>query len=186
MSVHQVDNSFNPSVIRWPEHTEYTVRDGTHELRLFWNDPAPATVAAITAAPCDLAVAHLRGVLFLLYRFEGGVALSAAAYTRGHGEQGGRGGKKRTPASPEPAPAETDDVLSVYLVDARTGMLRGTRIVSLSSSMSAALESALREQNAMPFQSNYAYGREVFWAQSPYSSAAAMLPYAITHCRCGG
>ena len=158
-------------------------RRGGHELRLFWGNPPQAAIAAILGAPCEFAVAHLRGVLFLLYRFEGGIDSSAAPYTRG------RTGRTRTPPGPGPAagPAAAEhDALSVYLVDADTGILRGRRTVALSPPMLAALEAALREQRAKPFRGDYAYRREISWAHALYPSAEAMLPRALAYCRCEG
>lgn len=202
MPVYEVGKSFVPCVIHWPQHAEYSVRDGGHELRLFWGSPPQAAITAILGAPCEFAVAHLGGVLFLLYGFEGGIDSSAAPYTPGHTDQRRTGSTRTAPGSGpvagavagpmassvvDAAAAEHDvlrEVLSVYLVDADTGILRAMRTVSLSPSVSAALEDALREERAKLHQGDHAYGKEVSRARSQYSSAKAMLPYALAHCRC--
>jgi hypothetical protein len=141
MSLHEVGKPFVPCVVHWPEHAEYTVRAGRHELRLFRSSPPQAAIAAITGAACEFAVAHLRGVLFLLYRFEGD-SDAAAPYTRGHTGQG-LPGSTRTPPSPlatgRAATTEPQE-MSVYLVDAGTGLLRGTRTLALSPAVWATLE----------------------------------------------
>jgi hypothetical protein len=187
-----------PSILHWPEHAEYTVRGGGHQLCLFWGDPPASAIQAILHAPCDLAVAHLGGVLFLMYQFEGGVASSAAAYARGYRRGYARGysgaarpgGRRRTgtPGTPAPgptaerAPAE-HEVLSVYLVDADTGVLRGARTLPLSAPMAAALGRALCQEEAKPYRGDYAYGREVARALARYPSVKAMLPQALAYSR---
>src|SRR5689334_20726533 len=94
--VYEVGKPFMPCVVRWPQHAEYTVRQGRHELRLFWRSPPPAVVAAIQGGACEFAAAHLGGVLFLLYRFEGGIDSWAAPYTRGHSGRAAHAGKTKT------------------------------------------------------------------------------------------
>ena len=74
----------------------------------------------------------------------------------------------------------------MYLVDAGTGLLRGTRTLALSPAVWATLEAALGAERAKPFRGDYAYGKEVARARDEYPTPKAILRQALASCRCEG
>jgi hypothetical protein len=189
---YEIGKPFVSGVVRWPEHDAFTVPEAGrgYQLCLYQRAPTGATASAIRDGAGDLAVAYLSGVLFLLYRFDGEAARgsrgwSAVAYTRG-----GYGSTPRSIPGAAPAngggraadPDTTSGVLSVFVVNADTGMLRGMRRVALPPEMAARLNAAVRDEDAKPFHGDHLYHREVARARSPYPSDKAMLAHALASC----
>jgi hypothetical protein len=184
---HEIGKPFVAGVVRWPEHDEYTVPEAGrgHELRLYQHAPTAGTAGTVMGGAGDLAAAYLSGVLFLLYRFDGETVRgsggwAAAAYTRGHGNipRATRADGAGSAADPDTA----SGVLSVFMVNADTGVLRGERRVALPPEMAARLNAAVRDEDAKPFRGDHVYHREVARARSPYPSAKAMLTHALASC----
>jgi hypothetical protein len=169
-------------VVHWPERAVYTVPEigQDHELHLFCPAPTEILAHAVTDGDGDIAAVTLSGVLFLLYRF-------GAEGTPRSGDWSAVPYKRREKAAVRGASADIARPgtggeaakLSVFVVDATTGLLCGLRRIALPPGMANRLNAAIRREDARPFRGDHANQREVVWARSPYPSAKAMLANAF-------
>lgn len=181
MQTYQIGSPYVAGVVRWPERDDYAVpRLGQgHRLCRFAGKTAGDMAAAVTGGPGDVAAACVSGVLFLLYRFENeamrGHPWSAAAYVRGQHPAPPMGATDSAASLADAA----NDVLTVLVVDAATGMVRGLRRLPIPAALATGLDAAVRNQDARTFRGDYLYSQEVARVRAIYPSADHMLSRAF-------
>jgi hypothetical protein len=145
MAVYEVGKPYNPGMMSWPEAAQYNYRQGGHELVLFYLPPIDDDeVMAVTKQEARFGVDVEGDVIFFLYRFTGDEDWSDCPYSI-----------HLVPPDQRTVPPILGNdelvLLSVILVDAESGIVRGLRAVTLSRTVSRALVTAIRAQAAKPW-----------------------------------
>lgn len=142
MNIYNVGQLYHPERRSWPEQVEYNYRDGAHELRMFFARPNAREVGAITKGRAEFALGVQGPVVFLLYRFPPTMPTWSDAPFSIHLVP------ENQRAIPElPQPFEERALLSIFLVDAATGILRGMRATTFSPEFTADLHAAIAAQS---------------------------------------
>lgn len=156
MPVYSVGELYHPGRTNWPECAQYSYRSGADELLLFLRDPNPAEVKSVRKGDADFALVVRPPLLVLCYRFRPAIPWSDAPYSW----------HLVAPEQQTAPPFEVDQphaLLSVMLIDAATGIIRAIRALTFSPDFTAALQVAIAEQAAQP------------WDQRQYDDALAAL-----------
>jgi hypothetical protein len=122
----------------WPEVSEFNLLGTGPELALRFRRPSAVEAKAVRAGPCAFALAEAEGALFFLYTFGQSVPWSDAPYCCHFVPP------DRRPGPALFATADTRWALQVVLLDAGTGVVRATRLVSFSPEFSRALAQAVQ------------------------------------------
>ncbi len=153
----------------YDEGVRYLYRHGAHELTLFWHAPTEAEIEGFRSRPVELGL-HVEGpAAFLLYRIEAVCEWSDAAFN-----------VHLVPEAERELPNEAAGErarLRLTLVDARDGIIRAKRIVSLDKVMTQALRMVMSEQAKAPFD-RAAYEAAVRAAHARYPDPEAMIRVA--------
>lgn len=178
MSVVQVGKPYIPGKTSYPEAGEYNYRSGTHELRIFLGDATAAEISAVESGEAEFAFAYEQpDILMFLYRFGRVLTWSDAPYTIHLVPEAQR-------AEPPILIGDERALLSIILIDARSGIVKAIRVVSLSSGMSAKLHAHIQRQAAAPFDES-AYDAALAALQSRFTSPA-LVRRAVASCRVPG
>lgn len=145
MHLLEVGKLYVPGITRWPEATEYLFGVNGHELRLFYNSPSQEEITGVRAGACEFALYVQSPLLVFCHKFAPATQFFDCPFTPWRVPETHR-------AFPDPAELtpETRALLNVALVDARTGILKALRAVSLSVGFTALLYEALKEQGNVP------------------------------------
>ena len=122
---------------------------GQLELLIAWNEPTPHEIAGLRRAAMHVGLVIDGPVIFFLYRFEDTTPWADAPYTF-----------HRVPVAerslpPAPLTPDTRAVLTVILLEARSGIVQVIRVVTLSPVLTQRLFEAIRQQAASPFDLGY-------------------------------
>lgn len=162
----QVGEVWSPDHDRYDEGARYVYRQGAHELTLFWNGPTVAEIAGLRSRPVEVGLYGHGPAAFLLYRIDNvcewsdlafNVHLIAAA-------------ERQLPAEPPGERAR----LRITLVDAKNGVIRAKRIVSLDKVMTQALRHVMEAQAAAAFE-RIAYDAALAEAHARFADSDAMI-----------
>jgi hypothetical protein len=161
----------------WPEGADYNYRSDQHELRLFLASPTNKEVIDITKRPSAFALAVSGDVIFLCYRF-GGQPWGDATYSI-----------HLVPADQRTIPPVTSAtehaLLTVILVCATTGYVRGLRAVTFPPAFTQALHSAIRQQAARPYPGQADYDAQIASIYAVHDSAGIASALATVTCQGG-
>jgi hypothetical protein len=174
---YRVGQLYRPTRTRWDEGVDYNYRSGSHELRMFLGGPTQREIRDITQGPCEFALLPYKDVLFFLYRFGTALPWSDATYSF-HLVR-----RSLPDEAIPPGPAqmqEPHDLLTVILVDATTGVIKGLRVATFSPAFTAALRSSIQRQVESPWPGDKEYDRQLAEAYAKYPSSQAMLKDAIS------
>ncbi|GCF11246.1 hypothetical protein [Dictyobacter arantiisoli] len=166
----------------WPEIAEWNCTRSLNELRLFYYNPKPQEIQAISRGKCEFGLSVKGDIIFLSFRFYGnqpgqaGIPWSDAPYSY-HMLPDDR---KQMPD--ENLSSESRSLLQVVLVNANTGILLAIRNVTLSPEFTQALFQAIRDQAAKPFN-QAAYDRQLKRIYDAYNSKQL---FAAAHVKCEG
>jgi hypothetical protein len=134
---------------------QYNYRGGAHTLELFVPQPDPREVRDVESAPVEFALTIDEPAIYLLFRFQGW-PWNYCSYSWHLVED--------DPAArvlpPEPKDGASHAVLSIFLVDRDTGILRAMRACTFSRAFTKKLDDAMRAQARQPFDRE-AYIRHV-------------------------
>lgn len=132
---------FMDGVTSWPEgRFEYRIwGGGNHMLQICFGHLSQKEIDAFQTGQIHLGLAKLNRTLFILFRIDGIMEWSDQAYSI-------RLVEAAEDRELPPHPPGTHQVLSLVLVEAETGIVRGIRVVTWSSHASAVLDRLLREQ----------------------------------------
>lgn len=177
MTAVEVGKPYSTTRSRWDEGVDYNYRSEQHELRLFLESPTPREIKDITKGPARFALAVEGDVIFLCYKL-GDLPWSDSTYNY-----------HLVPADQQTLPPETTPtehaVLTIVLIDAATGIVRGLRFVTFSPSFTQALHAAIRQQAARPYPGNEAYDAHIARIYSAYDSAGIANVLAAVRCQGG-
>jgi hypothetical protein len=160
----------------YPEGADYNYRTGAHELGLFFGHPSLAEIEAVKRGRAEFAFVAEGPVIFFLYRFRPWVPWGDAAYSWHLLPK-----HEQTLPRPEAHGAETRALLTVLLIDAKTGIVKAKRAVTLSPSFTQALHAAIREQAASEWWGAAAYNGVVEEAYRRYPTSEDLLRRAAHH-----
>jgi hypothetical protein len=175
MYEYRVGTLYNANRTRWEEGTEYNYRSNTHEIRLFFKQPKPIEVESVKQGEATFGLMVSGDVILLAFKF-GAIPWSDASYTW-----------HRVPAAERTLPPgemrlEERQLLTVFLINADTGILLAIRQVSLSHDFTVALHQAIREQSRKPFD-QVLFDRQLRKLYSQYHSQDL---YKLASVRCKG
>ena len=144
MYAYEVGKPYIPGRTNWPEAVEYNYRGGGHELRMFMANPTAREIAGIARGPVRFGLVVDDPAIVLVYRFEEAIPWSDAPYTIHAVPE-----DQRT-VPPEIQPGERA-LLTIIVIDARSGIIKGIRALSFTEQFSRRLHQAIRDQAAKPF-----------------------------------
>lgn len=131
---------YNPTRRQWPECAQYNYRSGQHELVLFFDQPSEEEVEAVRAGACEFALVTQGIALALLWHFAP-LPWGDAPYLYWKVPDG-----ERLPPRWADSSSEDRALLTVILVDARTGIVQALRAVSWSPAFTVSVHLAIRRQ----------------------------------------
>jgi len=139
-----VGEPYVPGKSNWPNSMEYFYHEKLHELRIFLDDLKENEINAVQNDPCELGIFIHQYVIFFLFKFviytdsKPQVILGGEcphlSYTITQGE-------KHEPEGDEMSP------LNIHLVDAKSGIIKATRLITLSEDFFNTFKNAIKEQN---------------------------------------
>ena len=145
MAALEVGKPYVPGRRSIEPRVEYSFRRGQHELLLCFSQLSEDEIDAVQAEKAEFGLLIYGLVIFLLYRFGEAIAWSDAPYSwhRLPPEQ------QQLPETPKTA--EIRARLSVVLVDADRNVVRALRRGMLSQDFTRALDAAIADQAAGPW-----------------------------------
>lgn len=173
---YEVGKLYNANRTRWEETAEYNYRANIHEIRLFFRSPKPSEVQAAKQGEANFALVVQQDMILLVFRY-GSIPWSDASYTIHRVPE-----NERT-LPPEMINEQERAQITLFLINADTGILLAIRQTSLSHDFTVALHQAIREQAARPFD-QVLFDRQLRMLYSKYNSSA-LLKLAIARCKGG-
>lgn len=161
----------------YQERAIYAWQGGQHWLQIFFNRPNQAEIRAVQRGPAEFALTVDGPVIFFLYHIPNLAHWSDAPYTWHLTHLA----PDRTPPR-ELEPTE-HALLTIHLIDARSGILKAMRVVSFSPEFSQELHRQIRAQMEQPFD-RHAYMSHIdriYVTTSP----TQLLERAIVSCKAG-
>ena len=145
MAALEVGKPYVPGRTSIEPRVEYSFRRGQHELLLCFSQLSEDEIDAVAEGKAEFGLLIYGLVIFLLYRFGEAIAWSDAPYSwhRVPPEQ------RQLPETPKTA--EIRARLSVVLVDADRNVVRALRRGMLSQDFTRALDAAIADQAAGPW-----------------------------------
>lgn len=174
--LYQVGKLYSPNRTKWPENVEYNFRSGAHELRLFYPGPTAKEIADVLSGQVRLALYPYMDVIFFCFKF-GEQPWCDSPYNI-----------NLAPADERQLPEDADRaeqrrLLTTFLIDANTGILKVIRVVSMSPAFTRALHAAIWKQSEQPLSANYDAQIQRVYAANTSSQIVGRL--AIATCRGG-
>lgn len=166
MNVYAVGEKYNPKVASWPEGTQYNFRSGAHELLMFFAGPTEHEIKQIKTGAAEFGLLFESDIIFLLARF-GDLSWIDAPYHWSMLPEN----EKVGPAAPE---GDSLALLQVILIDAKTGVIKALRVISLSAANNKILRNAIGRQAANPITPQE-YNRRVDAVYKKYPSTNDMV-----------
>lgn len=171
----RVGELYSPNRTRWPEGIEYNFRSGVHEMRIFFENLTAREKRAITQQPFDLAVAGVGDVIFMLTRFYYDHIWNDSPYTIhlvSADEQ----------KPPPPVEADQGLALTIFLVEATTGILEGIRVVGMPPAFVHTLHQLIEQQVQRAFDPAE-YDKQLAEIYQKYPSASDLAGIAQARAR---
>lgn len=177
-TVYAVGKPYVEGKTNWGEHVEYNCRGGGHELRLFYPDLTPKELAAIRDGPARFAFAVSGDVIFFCWRF-GDLPWADSTFSIW-----------LVPEEEREAPAQPKDpneraALSVFCVEAKTGLIAALRFMTLSPDFTRRLHLAITAQLDRPYPGEAAYMAQCKRVYAAYSSEGIARRLAVATCKGG-
>jgi hypothetical protein len=143
----EVGQLYKPGTTKYGEGTKFDFTEAGAVLELYFNKPTGDEIQDVTRGRFEIGFYERENIVFMLFRF-GGWQWMDAPYTV-HLSQ------PFTFEEPKPG---TGYGLSIFLIDAATGILKGMRYVGLSTDFSRMFKDAVERQKTMTFdKSLYEY-----------------------------
>jgi hypothetical protein len=179
MNIFQVRTRYNPSSLKWPEGSQYNVREGLHELLLPLNDLSQEEITGVRTGDSEFALAVHGDIISLLFRFGQAIPWSDAPFSWHLVPQ-----DQRTLPAPEMS-LETKAIVNIALIESSTGILKALRAVTLSTEFTRLLHHVIYEQANNPWPGGEAYDRQLANVYKRYPTSEALLETAIVKTRWG-
>lgn len=139
----RIGEAWSPEHNRYDEGVRYLYHNGAHELTLFWNSPSLPEINGLRDQPVSVGLYSHGPAAFLLYKIQDVCEWSDAAFNVQLIPQA----ERELPQEPTGERAR----LTITLVDAADGIIKGRRLVSLDKIMTQALRHVMAEQANAPF-----------------------------------
>ena len=139
----RIGEPFSPDFNRYDEGARYVYRNGAHDLTLFWSGPTAAELAGLRDRPVTVGLFSQGPAAFLLYKIDDVCEWSDTAFN-----------VHLVPEAERELPDEPTGErgrMTLTLVDAADGIIKGRRLVSLDRVLTQALRHVMREQAAAAF-----------------------------------
>lgn len=141
----EVGKPFHTDHDNWPEGVLYSFNRGQHSLTIFINEPQESEILAFRNAQVKFSLTTLEGIIFVGAFIPGILAWSDAPFhIKLQSEE-------TWCESTDPKTPETRIMLSLFLVNAASGILEAMRLVTYSPAFSRAFEAAIHDQKVAPF-----------------------------------
>lgn len=162
----EVGSLYHPERTRWRQTDQLIIASRQVDLVHFWEAPNAAEITSLGAVPSGFAlVDESPDLLVFAYKYPGGQWCDVPFQAH------------RVPTAWQgiPRPAQGYGLgLSLVLVDALTGIVRGLSVVGLSPQFSARLVASVTSQLAKPFDDGAA-GRRLNDLYARFPTAARMV-----------
>lgn len=179
MYAYKVGELYHQDRTVWEERTEYNFREGGHELRIFMAHLTAREIADVRFNEAEFGLFVQGDILLFLYRFGRSIPWGDAPYSWHLVPPEGR-------TLPEPAHmAEPHLLLTVFLVEATTGILKAIRQLTFSPAFGAALSLAILEQSQRPWPGGRGYDMQLGAVYTRYPRSSDLLKDAIARTRGG-
>lgn len=174
LHIYTVGELYVPDRTQWEERDEYNYWNGYHILRIFWVGLKAEVITLMLKGDLQFSMTTHEDLLFLNYR-AGGMEWSNIPYT-----------VHLTPPEALMLPdlAEWEGkhaILSVFLVEATTGILKGLRTLTWSAEFTKAIHKAILAQADMPFDDT-AYTAKIDTIYASYPSYVLAEDMAMITC----
>lgn len=177
-SEYRVGSLYYPDRRSWPERAAFQYRGGAYELLLFLERPTAGEITDVRYGDAEFALLVSPPAIVFCYRF-GRMPWSDSPYTI-HLLPREEWGDLDAPVF-----GEQRALLTVILVDASDGRIRGLRAVSLSPAFTDELRLAIREQAGQEWGGEAAYDRAIDRIYRQYPTSEAFVQAAGVRCRGG-
>ncbi|MFA5322147.1 MAG: hypothetical protein WC373_05680, partial [Smithella sp.] len=136
----EVGQPYKPGTTHYSEDTRFDFQQSGAVLELYFNRPTGDEIQDVTRGRFEIGFYDRGSVIFMLFKF-GGWRWMDAPYTV----------HLSAPFTFEDPTPGTGYGLSIFLIDAATGILRGMRYVSLSTEFSQKFKFSVERQKEKPF-----------------------------------
>jgi hypothetical protein len=170
---------YHPGITSWPEAVEYNYFSNNHELRLILKSPNRYVTDVIRKMPLQLGLLTRDDIILLVYKFTDFKKQLIPVHGYSPFSIHLVPDNMRTlPAIP--ADSEHEELLRIHLIDADTGILKAARSVTLSPEFSAALCSAITDQNSKPLTDDY--NERLQKLDSRYPDTESLMDHCRVRC----
>jgi hypothetical protein len=152
MFTYKIGGLYHPDKTRWEERAQFNMRQGHPELLMFFDRPSFDEMLAVKKSPAEFGLARIGGVVFFFYRFGNEIPWSDQAFSIHLVEKDER-------EVPELGGDNIRLGITVMLVDARTGLIKAIRFMTLSPEYSQELVKLCREDLQRYFDEDNYRGR---------------------------
>ena len=140
MHKYEIGQLFQPGVTRYNEETRFDFLQDGAVLMLFFNHPTPQEIEDIRSGRFEIGFCEKSGIIFMLFRFGSGQYMDAPYSLH-----------LSKPFTIEKPELGMGYGLTVFLVDAATGILKAIRYVGLSRDFSNRFRKAVERQKEESF-----------------------------------
>lgn len=151
-TIYSVGQLFDPQKRRWDEGAMYSYHQDMHQVLIFFADIRSFERKAVERGLAHFGLFVEDDVIMLLFKMDGdggkgGVDWHYAPYSWHLVPEEAR----TLPTAPEDIPDDLGVLVTIFLIDAATGIIRAMRALNLSHDFTQHLHRAIREQAARPF-----------------------------------
>jgi hypothetical protein len=149
-----VGELYYPGMTSWPEAVEYNYFSNNHELRFFLKNPSRYVTEVIRKMPVQLGLFIQDDIILFVYKITD--YKKQLIPVHGYSPFSIHLVPDNLRTLPQiQADMGQEELLRIHLIDADTGILKAARHMTLSHEFSAALCSAIIEQNNKPLTADY-------------------------------
>jgi len=170
MHKYEVGQLFRPGIIRYNEETHFDFLQNGAVLTLFFDRPTPQEIEDVRSGRFEIGFCEKSGIIFMLFRFGSGQYMDAPYNVHLS--------RPFTFEDPEPGMGYG---LTVFLVDAATGILQAIRYVGLSRDFSNRFQKVVERQKEEPFN-RAEYDAKLNYIYRNYSTRD-LLKFADAWCK---
>jgi len=154
MYVLKTGELYMPGVTGWPEAVEYNYFRNNHELRFFLKNPSRYVTEVMRKMPVQLGLFVRDEIILIVYKFTD--YKKHLIPVHGYSPFSIHLVPYNMRTLPEiSGDIEREDLMRIHLIDADTGTLKAARSITFSPEFTAALSSAIIEQNKRPLTDDY-------------------------------
>jgi hypothetical protein len=183
-TVYKVGQPFDPRVRRWDEGTMYVYQQDTHQLLIFYSNLRSFERKAVERGKAHFGLFVEGDVITLLFKIDGpgdrGIDWHDAPYSWHLVPEEAR----TLPPPPEAVPEGMGAAVTIFLIDAATGIIRAMRLMSFSHEFTLQLFRAIREQASRPFDKQR-YMLQVLLLRERFPLPQSMMEEAAVVCHIG-